>query len=274
MQKHLLLSISFIFIIGTFLCAAQVNRAATRTGGTLSTSSSSGGGAFGNPTYYASISGSNLFCLNNSSMVLNVTLTSNLGWCCKKGYWYYQDFNSDTLESFSFYGANYVYDSVIINKPGIYHYKSIAGIVGILITSSVPFDNIPGKTIFCPNGSITLNAPVGTFSAYQWYKDGGVIQGANSNSYGASRSGNYYVQTTNAENGCVLNSDKINATVYTPPSQLNITHIPTDNSGKISFYKGTYTVFLWAIWPQSLSGNNRYCSGSDDRKIYRLWLCK
>src|SRR6476469_67930 len=126
MSKHLPLSITFIFLAGCFLCQAQpiANRAPAKSG-TLSTSSSSGGGAGGGTIYIARIDTDKLslldastaiFCLNNSTMVLGVSITStDPDWPAERGYWYYQDVVSDTLESFSLNGTNYVYDSVIIN---------------------------------------------------------------------------------------------------------------------------------------------------------------
>ena len=46
MPKHLFLLATFIFVTDCFLCEGQANRAAVK-GGTLSTSTSSGGGAGG-----------------------------------------------------------------------------------------------------------------------------------------------------------------------------------------------------------------------------------
>ena len=233
MQKHLLLLIAFIFFTGSFLCRAQANRPAARSG-TLTTSQQSGGGANG-PFCRVSVDLTNLsllnpftatLCLNSDSIRLQGLIESDFGE--NEGTWYYTDFNSP-LPTFE--------NSVAVKKPGVYLFESACGAVGISITSIIPLDLIPSVTTLCPEGSVALNAPIGTFSGYQWYKDSELIQGENSNSYVASKSGNYFVQTTNAADGCVLNTDKINLTVYTPPSQLNITHIAADNSGKYLFIK-------------------------------------
>jgi hypothetical protein len=241
MPKHLLLLVTFIFFTGCFLCEAQSHMASAKNAsvssirtGTLSTSSSSGGGAGGfNCT--ADINTGNLsllnpttaaFCLNDSNMVLRATYDFD-----SYSGWYYNDPQSfSALTSFedAFGGVN-----VIINKPGIYYFRTDQGCtVGILVTSVIPLDSVPNQTIFCPNGSITLNAPVGDFSSYQWFNDSDSLQGENSDSYVASNTGNYYAQITNS-NGCILNSDKINVTVYTPPSQLNITGDSCVNSSLV-----------------------------------------
>lgn len=60
---------------------------------------------------------------------------------------------------------------------------------------------------FCPGGSVTLTACSG-MSSYQWYRNGSLINGANSSNYSANLVGEYYVEVTNSY-GCSDISNKI-----------------------------------------------------------------
>lgn len=59
-----------------------------------------------------------------------------------------------------------------------------------------------GPTVFCTAGNVnvTLNAPTGAGSFYQWYKDGQSITGATSSAYTAKLAGDYTVRIDS--NGC------------------------------------------------------------------------
>jgi hypothetical protein len=220
MGKHLFVFAVFTFFLGISLCKAQPDAAARKTG-PLSTSSSSGSAAGGGVSWtYIDTSRLTMFdivraafCLDSdSTMTLGAYYDDNNG-----GSWYYGDSALETLSD----NVNH-YDSVIINQPGIYYYKSYyAGTVGIIITSTIPLDNFPGKTIFCPGGSITLHTPKG-YSAVQWYNNDDLIEGATFNTYVASDTGHFYVKAANVNN-CVLNSEKITVNIYSPPNEIDIT---------------------------------------------------
>ena len=53
------------------------------------------------------------------------------------------------------------------------------------------------STTFCQNGSVVLNASTGTGYAYEWYKDGTIINGSTTSSYTAIQSGSYTVKVIN-----------------------------------------------------------------------------
>jgi PKD repeat protein len=62
-------------------------------------------------------------------------------------------------------------------------------------------------TVFCPGGFVTLTA-CSLMSSYQWYKDGNLISGANSNTYNADKHGEYSVMVSNGF-GCYGKSNLI-----------------------------------------------------------------
>ena len=62
-----------------------------------------------------------------------------------------------------------------------------------------------GATTFCQGGAVTLTAPAGSGSTYQFQLNGTNISGATAASYSASAAGNYSVVVTNAS-GCVATS--------------------------------------------------------------------
>lgn len=72
-----------------------------------------------------------------------------------------------------------------------------------------------GNTTFCDGNSVTLNASFG--DTYQWYKDGNIITGAQSNSYVATTAGNYTVEIDSV--GCINMSPAVGITVNTVPAQ-------------------------------------------------------
>ncbi|MEZ5082268.1 MAG: PKD domain-containing protein [Bacteroidales bacterium] len=66
---------------------------------------------------------------------------------------------------------------------------------------------MPDDTIYCPGDSVQITA-CGTMSAYQWYKNGNAIPGANSMSYFVKTHGEYWVEVDNSF-GCSNNSDSV-----------------------------------------------------------------
>ncbi len=218
MPKHIFLLATFIFVTDCFLCEGQANRAAVK-GGTLSTSTSSGGGAVPG-CELSNFSPANFLCID-SNTVLSLNYDSPNGFSGDIK-WYSTD-ASITIDPTDITddGAS---STLTVRKPGIYYFDyNVLGsdcYYGWTVTSTIPIQ-FPQQTIFCTGGTVTLQAPAGTFS-YQWFKDDNLLTGAISNSYVSSQTGNYYVHVTD-QNNCNLNSDKINVTVYAPPSQLDVT---------------------------------------------------
>lgn len=220
MKKYLLLLIILISFANWIDCVAQVKRVAGKVK-TLSVSQSSGNGVPGQLPY-VKFDKSNLtlldpetalFCLNESSIILKVNYSTDNG-----GAWFYNDINSVQLQSDDASDNS----TVVVDKAGIYYFVSfLSGTVEIAVTSTIRLPGITNKTILCQNGTTTLNGPDGYFS-YQWQNSSGIITGATNQDYISQNAGDYFVQVTD-NNGCVLNSNKVNISVYAPPSQLTIT---------------------------------------------------
>jgi len=237
-MKFFLLSIIFLFGLNILL-HAQVVRAshtdeiAVRKKGTLSTSTSSGSAA-GSNLCWAHIDTHSLnmldsitagLCLNDS-LILNVDFSDeSIG----VPQWFYNDQPIDSYDG---------YNTVLVKKTGTYYFQTGVCEVGISFTSTIPLGNLPTQTVFCPEGSVQLTAPAGKFSSYQWYKNNTLLSGKKQKTYIANSTGNYYVRVKDSNN-CALNSNKINVTVYSPPTALKISGDTCVNSIlSLDTYKG------------------------------------
>jgi hypothetical protein len=79
---------------------------------------------------------------------------------------------------------------------------------------SNPTPTITGSTVGCVSPGVALS--VGSYSTYQWYKDGSILSGATSQGYTATASGSYTVQVTDG-NGCQATSPGFMVTVHANP---------------------------------------------------------
>ena len=87
------------------------------------------------------------------------------------------------------------------------------------------------STTFCIGGSVILTSSEG--SSYRWYRNGGLISGAGSQTYTATTTGKYTVVITNA-NGCVSSvSAELSVTVNPKPTTPVVTA-----KGPITFCTG------------------------------------
>jgi|GEM_PF-1081136 hypothetical protein len=81
-----------------------------------------------------------------------------------------------------------------------------------------------GSTVFCPGGSVQLNANTGVGYTYQWFRNGtapgDAIPSATGPSYIATQTGDYYVVITSGPT--TATSGKVAVTIVAPPS-ANIT---------------------------------------------------
>lgn len=119
-------------------------------------------------------------------------------------------------------------DSYVANTAGNYTCEvtnicnSTSNIINVVVNNlpSAAVTNV-GDLTFCSGGSVILNAPVGSNLTYQWKKNGSTIQGATSNSYSATASGNYKVLVTNTSTGCSKSTaNKIVVTVKPLPKAI------------------------------------------------------
>lgn len=74
---------------------------------------------------------------------------------------------------------------------------------------TVTVNPLPTPTVSASANHNTLSV-TGTFTSYQWYKDGSPINGANGQSFTATQTGNYEVEVTDA-NGCMGRSSAMMA---------------------------------------------------------------
>ncbi len=88
-------------------------------------------------------------------------------------------------------------------------------------------------TIFCPGGFVTLFGCPG-FVAYQWYRNGNAITGANSVNYPATMHGEYELEVTNGF-GCSDRSNAIYIYMYGLPKAK------ISGQGSVCAYPGSYT---------------------------------
>ncbi|MGB4928912.1 MAG: MopE-related protein, partial [Chitinophagales bacterium] len=108
---------------------------------------------------------------------------------------------------------------------------------------------ISGPTTFCKGSNVTLNAEVVVGYSYQWKKNGAPIPGAFSNSYSATKSGNYQVTISTAE-GCSATSATIPVTVFnTPNATINnldgTNNLCVDASIKLKANAGAGYTYQW-----------------------------
>ena len=67
---------------------------------------------------------------------------------------------------------------------------------------------MPADTIYCPSDSVEITTACSGMSAYQWYKNGNAIPGANNMTYYVKTHGEYWVEVDNSF-GCSNNSDSV-----------------------------------------------------------------
>jgi PKD repeat protein len=98
---------------------------------------------------------------------------------------------------------NYTVTLVITNEMGCVASKQQS----ITVNPTPNCTITASDTLFCPGDFVTFTACSG-MSAYQWYKNGTLISGANSSTYKAYSQGKYWVSVTNSF-GCSSISNKI-----------------------------------------------------------------
>ena len=105
----------------------------------------------------------------------------------------------------------------IYTTAGTYNVKLTAtlGTICILDTTKMITVNpaptctlMPADTIYCPGDSVQITATCTGMSAYQWYKNGNAIPGANNINYFVKTHGEYWVEVANGF-GCSNNSDSV-----------------------------------------------------------------
>ncbi len=184
-----------------------------------------------NPLPTATISGSASVCKNNTAP--SITFTGANG---TAPYVFTYTINGGTPLSATTVSGN----SVSVNAPtsvtGSFVYTLVsvressttlcsATVSGsaTVVVNALPTAGITvnGNATICSGGSVVLSANAGSGYTYQWYKDGGLINGETAINYSATQSGSYTVAVTSS--GCTVVSA---ASVVSPGQAPVISNCP------------------------------------------------
>ena len=117
--------------------------------------------------------------------------------------------------------------------------------------------NTSGPTTFCQGGTLDLNVNPSNGQSYQWFNNGTVISGANSNNYTITSSGLYSI-TINNNYGCASLSDTINVIVNANPvstiDNQGISLICQGGTVLLTANTGTGLTYQWANNGTNISG--------------------
>ena len=150
------------------------------------------------PSAVLSITGSLTFC-DGGSVTLGVpSATGNTyQWYSASGILWGAISNTFTTSSADDYWVE------VANASGC----SATSATATVVVNALPPATVAagGSTLFCSGGSVTLDAPVGTYD-YQWYNGATALAGATNANYTASATGNYTVKVTDLATGCSATS--------------------------------------------------------------------
>jgi large repetitive protein len=133
------------------------------------------------------------------------------------------------------------YTLTVTNGAGCSSVPSAPIAVTVFPQPAVPVITASGGLVFCQGGSVQLSAPAS--SAYLW------SNGATTQTITANQSGNFTVQTTNA-NGCISNASAATVVTVNPlPSIPTITASGATtfcNGGSVSLTSSSSNSYLWS----------------------------
>ena len=135
---------------------------------------------------------------------------------------------------------------------------------------------VAGQTTVCQGQTVLMNANLG--DSYQWYNNGLAINGATSQSYTATATGNYSVRVIN-QGGCSGISSELsvvvnlNPTVSTTPS--NIAYLCPSNLNIVASQSSTYQWYLNNTIINGATGqsHNATTVGTYSVKVIDLFGC-
>jgi hypothetical protein len=111
------------------------------------------------------------------------------------------------------------------------------------VVSTNPAPTVSGASTGCTSVSLST----GTFSSYQWIKDGADVGGATNQTYDATASGTYTVRVTNAQ-GCTGTSTGKAVTVGVSPSPtVSGPQVNSCPSTSVELQTGIYAAYQWFL---------------------------
>lgn len=203
------------------------------------------------------LNGTNVLCQNETSTLI---ATNGQGLTHQ---WFY---NGDPI-----IGANnYVFNASV---SGFYNCQvvldqnciSVSNIIEIIVnplpdtTLSNNLGNGYSANI-CNGGSVAISVPLDANSTYQWYVNGNLINGANSNLYNANSAGNYTVSIENTLSGCANTSGIFvvnSGGAITPDiTALGNTSICENSSVTLSAISSSGYQYQWFLNNNTINGAN------------------
>jgi len=148
-----------------------------------------------------------------------------------------------------------VYAVVVRNTTTGCADTSFPGVIVVASTSASATLNVTGGLTFCEGGNVTLQAATGTGFTYVWYRNNGVIAGAQSATYTATTSGTYYAVITNA--ACATTSNTRTVVVNPLPVATATAAGPTSfctGNVVINANTGTGLTYQWRLNTVNIPG--------------------
>jgi hypothetical protein len=140
------------------------------------------------------------------------------------------DTTAVVCDSFTWYGQTFTSSTTATHT--LTNAAGCDSIVTLHLTVNVsPKVNVSAEssTVICPRSSVTLTATADQAVTYQWLLNGNIINGASSNTYAATATGNYSVVVLNTNN-CSTVSNNITVTVQDNTAPVpDVATLPTIN---------------------------------------------
>lgn len=147
--------------------------------------------------------------------------------------------------------------------------SATSSVIALTLGTGAPIITTAANPI-CAGTNTTLTAPAGA-STYQWYRNGAVLTGSNSQTYLASSNGSYYCLVSGA---CSGNSNTIVLTVINNPNPAisNTTPLTFCNGGSVLLTSNTFSgaTFQWQKNSIDIAGATQQTYSATTTGSYRV----
>lgn len=127
--------------------------------------------------------------------------------------WYRNDTLINSTDTLITATTSGIYKAKVLNATGC---STTTNSINLFIPNAPNANITPvGNAVICSDSSATYQVPATSGNTYQWYKNGNKINGATSNAYSTSDSGDYYVMVNNGV--CAIASSIRNVKVNFAP---------------------------------------------------------